>query len=201
MVRRLDRRRSWFSLEKKVQKQDLKILKLMERIDLALEHIYNLEKLAEKWDKRIQALEEEVEELKPKVCQCCQKFVCFYLFFSLQTLSSHEHSSSHTCSHFCYAPTTCCFPFILFCFHHSHQDQTIENTSEVDLDDYQRQELSTREALHEVPSPIRYHIARLCQSTASTPTPPQTCDETLYLEVSSPRGLPTTTIPHDRMKR
>ena len=58
-------------LEKKVQKQDLKILKLMEHIDLALERIDDLEDLAEKRDKRIRTLEEEVEELKPKVC-CCK---------------------------------------------------------------------------------------------------------------------------------
>ena len=58
------------SLEKKVQKQDLKILKLMEHIDSALERIDDLEELAEKRGQRIQALEEEVEELKPKVCRC-----------------------------------------------------------------------------------------------------------------------------------
>ena len=58
-------------MEKKVQKQDLKILKLMEWINSALECINNLEDLAERMDKRIQALEEEVEELKPKVC-CCK---------------------------------------------------------------------------------------------------------------------------------
>ena len=58
------------ALEKKVQKQDLKILKLMEHIDSALEHINDLEDLAERRDKRIQALEEEVEELKLKVCRC-----------------------------------------------------------------------------------------------------------------------------------
>ena len=58
------------ALEKKVQKQDLKILKLMEHIDSALERINNLEELAEKRDKRIWALEGEVEELKPEVCQC-----------------------------------------------------------------------------------------------------------------------------------
>ena len=58
------------ALEKKVQKQNEKMLKLIEQIDSALEHIDNLEELAEKQDKRIQALEEEVEELKPKVCQC-----------------------------------------------------------------------------------------------------------------------------------
>ena len=46
------------------------MLKLMECIDLALERIDDLEELAEKQDKRIWALEEEVEELKPKVCQC-----------------------------------------------------------------------------------------------------------------------------------
>ena len=57
-------------MEKKVQKQDLKILKLMEQINSALECIDDLEELAEKRDKRIRALEEEVEELKPKVCQC-----------------------------------------------------------------------------------------------------------------------------------
>ena len=58
------------ALEKKAQKQDLKILKLMEWIDSALERIDNLEDLAERRDKRIRALEEEVEELKPKVCRC-----------------------------------------------------------------------------------------------------------------------------------
>ena len=59
------------SLEKKVQKQDLKILKLMEHIDSALEQINNLEDLAERRDKRIWALEDELEEHKPKVC-CCK---------------------------------------------------------------------------------------------------------------------------------
>ena len=58
------------SLEKKVQKQDLKILKLMEHIDSVLERIDDLEELVGKRDKRIWALEEEVEELKPKVCRC-----------------------------------------------------------------------------------------------------------------------------------
>ena len=56
-------------LEKKVQKQNGKMLKLMERIDSALEWIDELEDLAEPRDKRIQNLE-EVEELKPKVCRC-----------------------------------------------------------------------------------------------------------------------------------
>ena len=57
-------------LEKKVQKQDLKILKLMEHIDSALERINDLEDLVERRDKRIWALEDEVEELKLKVCRC-----------------------------------------------------------------------------------------------------------------------------------
>ena len=51
------------ALEKKVQKQNEKMLKLMECIN-------DLEELAEKQDKRIWALEEVVEELKLKVCQC-----------------------------------------------------------------------------------------------------------------------------------
>ena len=58
------------ALEKKVQKQNKKMLKLMERIDSALEWINELEDLVETQDKRIQNLEEEVEELKPKVCRC-----------------------------------------------------------------------------------------------------------------------------------
>ena len=57
------------ALEKKVQKQDLKILKLMERLNSALERIDGLEGLAERRDQRIQNLE-KVEELKSKVCQC-----------------------------------------------------------------------------------------------------------------------------------
>ena len=59
------------SLEKKVQKQDLKILELMECIDSVLERIDDLEDLADRRDKRIWALEDEVEELKLKVC-CCK---------------------------------------------------------------------------------------------------------------------------------
>ena len=58
------------SLEKKVQKQDLKILKLMEQINSVLERIDNLEELVEKRGQWIRALEEEVEELKPKTCRC-----------------------------------------------------------------------------------------------------------------------------------
>ena len=92
-------------------------------------------------------------------------------------------------------------PLISFRFHHSHQVRILANISEVDSKIYRRQELSTREALRQAPSPIRSHIARRRQSTTSTPTPPRTHDETLYHEESSPRGLPTSTIPHDGMKR
>ena len=45
------------ALEKKVQKQNKKMLKLMEHINSALEHINDLEELVEKRNKRIQALE------------------------------------------------------------------------------------------------------------------------------------------------
>ena len=56
-----------------LEKVNEKMLKLMECINLALEHIDDLEEQAEKWDKRIRALEEEEEEeLKPKVCQCAR---------------------------------------------------------------------------------------------------------------------------------
>ena len=41
------------ALEKKAQKQNKKMLKLMEWIDSALERINDLEELVEKWDKRI----------------------------------------------------------------------------------------------------------------------------------------------------
>ena len=58
------------ALEKKVQKQDEQMLKLMQRIDSVLEQINELEDLAETQDRRIQILEEEVEDLKPKVCRC-----------------------------------------------------------------------------------------------------------------------------------
>ena len=92
-------------------------------------------------------------------------------------------------------------PLISFRFHHSHQVRTVANTSEVDSKDLPRTGASTCEALRQVPSPTQSRIARLHQSTASTPTPPQTRDETLYHEESSPRGLPTSTIPHDGMKR
>ena len=51
------------ALEKKVQKQNEKMLKLMERID-------ELEDLAETRDRRIQNLEEKVEELEGKACRC-----------------------------------------------------------------------------------------------------------------------------------
>ena len=52
------------ALEKTVQKQNKKMLKLMGRIDSALED------LAETWDRRIWNLEEKVEELESKACRC-----------------------------------------------------------------------------------------------------------------------------------
>ena len=58
------------ALEKKVQKQDKKMLVLMERIDSALEQIGELEDLAETQDRGIQNLEEKVEELESKTCRC-----------------------------------------------------------------------------------------------------------------------------------
>ena len=58
------------ALEKKVQKQNEKMLKLMERIDSALEWINKLEDLAETQDRRIRNLEEKVEELELKTCRC-----------------------------------------------------------------------------------------------------------------------------------
>ena len=85
-------------------------------------------------------------------------------------------------------------PFTPSLNHCEHQRSRFEGST-------RRQELSTHEALRQVPSPIRSCIARLCRSTTSMPTPPRTRDEILYHEESSPRGLPTTTIPHDGMKR
>ena len=58
------------ALEKKVQKQNKKMLKLMERIDSALEQIDELEDLMETRDGRIRNLEEKVEELELKMCRC-----------------------------------------------------------------------------------------------------------------------------------
>ena len=64
------RKAELIALEKKVQKQNKKMLKLMERIDSALEQIDELEDLAETRDRRIRNLEEKVEEFKSKVCRC-----------------------------------------------------------------------------------------------------------------------------------
>ena len=50
------------ALEKTVRKQNEKMLKLMERIDSALERIDELEDLAETRDRRIWNLEEKVED-------------------------------------------------------------------------------------------------------------------------------------------
>ena len=58
------------ALEKKVQKQNKKMLKLMEWINSALEWIDELEDLAETQDRRIQNLEEKVEDLESKACRC-----------------------------------------------------------------------------------------------------------------------------------
>ena len=58
------------AVEKKVQKQNEKMLKLMERINSALERIDELEDLAETRDRRIRNLEEKVGELEGKACQC-----------------------------------------------------------------------------------------------------------------------------------
>ena len=58
------------ALEKTVQKQNEKMLKLMGWIDSALERIDKLEDLAETRDRGIQILEEKVEELESKACQC-----------------------------------------------------------------------------------------------------------------------------------
>ena len=59
------------TLEKKVQKQNEKMLKLMEHIDSVLECVNELEDQVEECDKKIWALE-EVEELKLKVCRCAR---------------------------------------------------------------------------------------------------------------------------------
>ena len=120
------------------------------------------------------------------------------------TLNSFLPTNTHppnTCSHFRYDLTTCSLFLISFRFHHSHQVRTFANAAKSIRRAIEGQELSTREALHQAPSPIRSRIARRRQSTASKPTPPRTRDATLYHEESSPRGLPTTTIPHDGMKR
>ena len=58
------------ALEKMVQKQNEKMLKLMGRIDSALERIDELEDLVETQDRRIRDLEEKVEDLESRVCWC-----------------------------------------------------------------------------------------------------------------------------------
>ena len=64
LSRKVTKRKTEFiALEKKVQKQNEKMLKLMEQID-------ELEDLAETWDRRIWNLEEKVEELESKACHC-----------------------------------------------------------------------------------------------------------------------------------
>ena len=54
-------------LEKKVQKQNEKMLKLMEWIDSVLECVEELKEEKVKQSRRIWALEEEVKDFKPKV--------------------------------------------------------------------------------------------------------------------------------------
>ena len=93
------------------------------------------------------------------------------------------------------------FPLFHFAFTIHTKSEPLRTSAKSIRRIYRRQELSTREALRQAPSPIRSRIVRHCRSIASTPTPPRTHDETLYHEESSPRGLPTSTIPHDRMKR
>ena len=56
------------ALEKKVQKQNKKMLKLMEQINLVLKCVDELEDQVEERNKKIQSL--EVEELKLKICWC-----------------------------------------------------------------------------------------------------------------------------------
>ena len=89
-----------------------------------------------------------------RLLQVCVRNLFVFIYFSTSSSFSHEHSSSHTCSHLHYAPTTCFSPFILFHFHHSHQVQTIEKTSKVNSNIYQRQEylLARLFARHLLPS-------------------------------------------------
>ena len=139
-----------------------------------------------------------IKSAKPTTVR--NSFVSVYFLTSNSFLPMNTHPPN-TCSHFRYNLTTCSLPLISFRFHHSHQVRMFTNAAKLIRKIYRRQELSTREALLQAPSPIRSRIARHRRSTASTPTPPRTRDETLYHEESSPRGLPTSTIPHNGMKR
>ena len=136
---------------------------------------------------------------KPDAIRVRNSFVSIYFSHFELFLPTNTHSPN-TCSHFRYDLTTCSLPLISFRFHHSHQVRTFANTAK-SIRRPIEQELSTREALRQTPSPIRSRIARRRQSTASTPIPPRTRDAILYHEESSPRGLPTSTIPHHGMKR
>ena len=131
----------------------------------------------------------------------CQKFARFYLFFTPnsffpQTLILLTHVltfamiSPHVLS-----------PLFHFAFTIHTKSKLLRTPAKSIRRIYRRQELSTRKALPQAPSPIQSRIARRCQSTASMPTPPRTRDEILYLKELSPRGLPMTMIPHDGMKR
>ena len=62
----------------------------------------------------------------------------FYLFSHFELFFPTNTHFPNAYSHLHYALTTCSLPFISFRFHHSHQVQTIANTSEVDSKIYQR---------------------------------------------------------------
>ena len=80
-----------------------------------------------------------------------RSFLSIFYFKLLLPMNTHP---PNTCSHFHYDLTTCSLPLISFRFHHSHQVRIVANTSKVDSKIYRRQELSTREALRQAPSPI-----------------------------------------------
>ena len=155
------------ALEKTVQKQDEKMLKLMGRIDSALEQIDELEDLAETWDRRIRNLEEKVEELESKTCRCKGKerevseirsFLSIFLTsnsFFPRTLILLTHVltfamiSPHVLS-----------PLFHFAFTIHTKPEPLRTSVRSIRRDYRRQELSTRKALRQAPSPIRSRIAR-----------------------------------------
>ena len=120
----------------------------------------------------------------------CQKFVRFYLFFHFKLfLPMNIHPFTHVAPLYLISFS----PFTPSPNHWEDKQSQFKHLSKTGI--------STCEALRQAPSPIWHRITRLHQATTSSTTPPQTYDETLYLEVSSPRGLPTTTIPHNGMKR
>ena len=124
-------------------------------------------------------------------------FVSTY-FSHFELFSSHKHAHVLT---FAMISPHVLFPLFHFAFTIHTKSEPLRTQQSRFEDLSKEQELSTREALRQAPFPIRSRIARLRQWSASTPTPPQTRDATLYHEESSPRGLPTPTIPHHGMKR